>query len=734
MTAIAPSENGEAAARFRLVRELLTRPVAIGSLVIIAAFLLASVFAGVLAPHNPDSIDVLNRFSAPTSRHLLGTDYLGRDLLSRLLFGGRTAFLIAIPAAAAGFVPGVLIGAVGGYVGGAVDRVANVIVDTILSFPAVVLAIVVLTLISPSYQSMILIIAIAFVPGYARLARAQTLASQGDPVHQGRAFARRLGAAHHPQTRPPEYRAALLPDSHGDGHTRRRRGQVGTFVSRYRAPASHGGLGNHAEQRLHVRADFRLEPGLAAPRAGHDHGRLHLPGRDASRSHRPQDRRPAHPFANAAPGVVATLTVLAIDRLSVIYEANRERYRALRDVSAVIAPGEILGVVGESGCGKSTLALALLGLLPPNGWVESGSVSLGGRVITSLSPNDLRRVHGSEIAMIFQDPLTSMNPTFRVATQMVQVQQAHDLSGQSQASCSAPRSRRSRMSGSRCAASVRAPARVLGWPAPAHLSRGRSTSPPAVLVADEPLALDVTLRAQILELLRQLREQHGTTIVFISHDLGVVRQLSDRVLVMYAGRVVEEGPAKDVLSNPRHPYTQVLLQSIPSRAHRSTRLPVIPGEVPSLSALPVGCAFAPRCAIARDVCVQQEPELLDGVRCHARNPQFAAAWGASEGRPACTAGFSSPPLFRKQAGHPPTGRWSPLKRCRRPSGADGASGTMRDRSSGPSTGSTSRSNAGRSSASSASRDPGSRPSERRFSVWWLRRAGWSGSTVWISLI
>ncbi len=325
----------------------------------------------------------------------------------------------------------------------------------------------------------------------------------------------------------------------------------------------------------------------------------------------------SHPSGSAPP-------LLTVEGLEVVYHTRDRPLVALSDVSFELRPGEILGVVGESGCGKSTLAAALMRLLPPNGEATAGTIRLGEHDILSLGDEALRKLRGREMGLIFQDPLTSLNPTFPVRTQLIDAQKAHR-----------------RGPGGNDGELRRRAIELLeqtGIPDPAqriddypHQFSGGMRQrimiamalllEPAVLIADEATsALDVTLEAQILELLKRLRRERNTAIIFISHDLGVVSQICDRVVVMYAGRTVEEGEVVPLFERPLHPYTQALLAAVPSRKHRGERLATIPGRVPSLSDLPPGCKFADRCPHVQQVNRERDPRYvaIDGrrVRCN----------------------------------------------------------------------------------------------------------------------
>ena len=323
-------------------------------------------------------------------------------------------------------------------------------------------------------------------------------------------------------------------------------------------------------------------------------------------------------------------TILDVQDLAVEYVVEHGVYEAITDITFEVRAGEIVGIVGESGCGKSTLMASLLQLLPPNGRVSAGSVALGGRDITRCSPEAMRRIRGAELAMIFQDPLTSLNPVFRIGRLMLDAQLAH--AGGNGKTPSRGELRRRAIAALTEVGIADAEERLESYPH--QLSGGMRQRvmiatalllEPAVLVADEATsALDVTLEAQILELLQRLRETHGTAILFVSHDLGVVSQICDRIAVMYAGRIVEENDVVSIFERPQHPYTQALLKSVPSFKQRGKPLAGIPGRVPSLAALPHGCKFANRCPSARIACSAAEPPLLSReggrVRCAIYDP------------------------------------------------------------------------------------------------------------------
>lgn len=306
--------------------------------------------------------------------------------------------------------------------------------------------------------------------------------------------------------------------------------------------------------------------------------------------------------------VTTTEPVLSVRDLSVSFRSDTRTVHAVDHLSYDVAPGEVLAVVGESGCGKSVTAMAVMGLLPPTAHID-GSIRLGGAEIAGASEKELGRVRGKDIAMIFQEPMTSLNPVLTIGRQIGEVLRRHQGLSKKQA--------RPRVVELLDLVGIPAPAQRIDE-YPHQLSGGMRqrvmiaiavACDPSVLIADEPTtALDVTVQAGILEVLQSLSERLGTAIVLITHDLGVVADTADRVLVMYAGRPVEQAPVDELFAEPRHPYTRGLLGAVlRPGGEGKRRLPEIPGLVPSLDAQPDACTFAPRCAHADDQCTTRRP-------------------------------------------------------------------------------------------------------------------------------
>ncbi len=312
--------------------------------------------------------------------------------------------------------------------------------------------------------------------------------------------------------------------------------------------------------------------------------------------------------------------LLEVKGLHVHFENKKKRVPAIEDVGFVVKKGETLGIVGESGCGKSITSMSILNLLPPEAQIKEGEIIFNGSDLTKLSPKHITKIRGNEISMIFQEPMTSLNPVYTIGSQISEAIRQHQ-----------------RISKKEVKRKVIEMLTLVGIPAPEkrfneyphELSGGMRqrimiamalSSNPKLLIADEPTtALDVTIQAQILELMKDLKEEFNTSTIMISHDLGVIAEMADKVLVMYAGMVVEYGDVKSIFENPQHPYTKGLLNSLPKLGEKRDKLNTIEGTVPNLTEMPKGCKFWPRCPFAMDECKNSRPDLYESenhkVRC-----------------------------------------------------------------------------------------------------------------------
>ena len=303
--------------------------------------------------------------------------------------------------------------------------------------------------------------------------------------------------------------------------------------------------------------------------------------------------------------------LLEVQELRTWFHTRQGIAKAVDDVSFTLAQGEILGLAGESGSGKSVTGLSLLGLIDPPGRIESGRILYRGSDLRGLDAEALRQLRGDRIAMVFQDPMMTINPVLRIDTQMIEALQAHGPIGRAEA--------RARACEALSKVGIPAPEERLES-YPHQLSGGMRQrvaiaiallNRPDLVIADEPTtALDVTIQAQILYEVRTLCREAATALIWITHDLAVLAGLADRIAVMYAGRIVESGPVGEVLDRPLHPYTRGLIAAVPSRNRRGTRLAQIPGNAPRITELPSGCAFRPRCERASARCATEVPRTL----------------------------------------------------------------------------------------------------------------------------
>jgi peptide/nickel transport system ATP-binding protein/oligopeptide transport system ATP-binding protein len=306
------------------------------------------------------------------------------------------------------------------------------------------------------------------------------------------------------------------------------------------------------------------------------------------------------------------MSLLELRGLTTAFQTARGEISAIEDISFELNAGEILGIVGESGSGKSVTALTIMGLLPqPPARITAGSVRFAGEELTTVSPNRMEKIRGAGISMVFQEPMTSLNPVFTIGEQIMETVRAHE-----RMSASAQRERAIEMLDRVGIPS--ATERLNDYPH--QLSGGQRqrvmiamslACRPKLLIADEPTtALDVTIQAQVLDLLMDLRDEFGMSIIIITHNMGVIAEVADRVLVMYAGRIVEQSPAADLFDAPQHPYTKGLLACVPTLQQDRHRLIAIPGSLPEPARRPPGCRFAPRCTYRIEACRTAIPPLV----------------------------------------------------------------------------------------------------------------------------
>ena len=585
--------------------------------------LFVAVFAPILAPYDPYAtvrVTIEDIYRSPSVEHLLGTDDGGKDVFSSLLYGARVSLIVGFAAAAIALVIGGLVGIVAGYRGGWIGSLLMRITDFFLVIPDLALQIVLVAIIGPSLGTIILVIGALGWTTTARLVRSQTL-SVRERKYVMRA--RAIGA--------------------GDGHILRRHilpavlplmlanmVLVISLAILSESTLAFLGLGdptviswgqmlNYAFGRGAVSAGAwwaLLPPGFAIvwvvlgttllgtaledalnPRLKRHH--LETPGADVARD------RAVTPAPVALEG--ASAPILSVRDLTIEFDAPGGPLRAVDGVSFDLRRGETLGLVGESGCGKTTTVLGILRLLPPGGRVVGGQVWFDGEDLLGLDGRALRTFRWTRLSLVFQGAMNAMNPVRTIGDQIAEAIRLH-APGTSKSEADARVGELLERVGIGRQRAGDYPHTYSGGMRQRAMIALALACDPDVIVADEPTtALDVMIQAQILELLSGIARDLGMGIILVTHDLGVVAQTCDRVVVMYGGSVAEENDAASVFASPQHPYTQQLLQSFPDLAHPDRALRGIPGTPPRLDDMPRGCRFAPRCPHAFDRCRVERP-------------------------------------------------------------------------------------------------------------------------------
>ncbi len=329
--------------------------------------------------------------------------------------------------------------------------------------------------------------------------------------------------------------------------------------------------------------------------------------------------------------------LLEVRGLKTYFDTEDGIVKAINGVDFTIHPGEVMGLVGESGSGKSVTSLSIMRLLPSSGQIVEGKVILGGKELTALPEDQLVKMRGDEISMIFQQPASCLNPVFRIGDQIAETIMVHQDLNKRQAWQQAIEMLRKVGIPAPEKRATAFPHEISGGQAQRVMIAMALSCQPRLLIADEPTtALDVTIQAQIFDLMRQLRDETGTAILLITHDMGVIAEMCDTVAVMYAGQIVEYAKVETLFEQPLHPYTEGLLEAIPTLGEMKETLAVIPGSVPNLIHLPQGCKFAPRCPyVKEEICTVETPELREvapnhSARCYMRFPETAHHWAGVE--------------------------------------------------------------------------------------------------------
>ncbi len=608
--------------------------VALGWLVLLAVL---AIFASLVATHPPSVQDLSHPFAGPSGSHWLGTDDLGRDVFSRLVYGARVSLRVSFEVVGLALVVAIPIGLLSGYRGGQVDNVLMRVMDGGLSFPPLVLALAVVAVLGPGINNTALALAIVFMPSFARLVRGQALAVKEESfIEASRSLgtsplfilARRmfpnvvsavivqaslaLGGALLAEAALSFLGLGAQPPAPSWGSMLQEAYNTGLFTHSWSMVAPGAAIASAVLAFNTVGDGLTAALGVTRPsrRRRHGVGRL---GRGGPRlGLTTVERQPRKPGPQEALPLGSDPTAcLAVEDLTVKVAAGGDLVAVVEDVGFSVGEGEIVGLVGESGSGKSVTSLALMRLLASPPFVVSrGSVRLAGRDLLGLDFAAMRRVRGREMSMIFQDPMSSLNPARPIGVQLSESIRLHEKVGRDAARRRAVELLE-RVGIPDPAARARSfPHQLSGGMRQRVMIAMALACRPRLLIADEPTtALDVTVQAQILDLLRDLVRTDGLSIIFVTHDLGVVAELCDRVVVLYAGQIVEAAPTAELFSAPRHPYTEGLIAA--SRAASGRVVTPIAGQVPQVGHNPSGCRFHPRCPYAAAECSQAVPALSD---------------------------------------------------------------------------------------------------------------------------
>ena len=582
--------------------------------ILLLIILTLSILAPILPLKEPNITNTADRFMIPfEGGHILGTDHLGRDLLSRLLWGTQLSLAVGFAAAFIAATFGSILGAIAGFYGQKTDNIIMRFIDMLMAFPYILLALAIVAALGPGLFNALIAVALVNIPFFARNIRGVTVTLANKEFIE----AARLSGMSNLRILIVEIFPNLLPMIVIAMST-----TVGWMILET-AGLSFLGLGSQPPQ-----ADLGSMLGEARSALITNPHTSFVPGimifciviginlfgdgvRDAldPRLKKGSLIRPLPQtiYEGGDTQPTPSTKLLSVQNLSTQFHVNQDVYQSSNDVSFEIQEGECLGLIGESGSGKSVTALSVTSLVAsPPGVIKKGSVNYKNENLLALPYEKLRSIRGNKISYIFQDPLTTLHPLHTIGDQLLEALQAHDSKLSASESISKSKD---------LLKSVQIPNPDNVWDVyPHQLSGGMRQrvciamaliNNPELIIADEPTtALDVTVQAQILNILNSLRKERKLSILFISHDFGVISQLCDRVIVMYAGSIVEEGPVKNIMQQAAHPYTSELIKCVPQLGNMEHALHSIPGNPPSLNQLPEGCAFANRCQYKQDQCLK----------------------------------------------------------------------------------------------------------------------------------
>ena len=581
-------------------------------LIILSLILILAILTPWLPLNDPNVIDTSNRFKRPFSGDsILGTDHLGRDLLSRLLWGTRLSIAVGLCAAIIAAFIGSAIGVIAGFYGGHTDNIIMRGVDMLMAFPYILLALAIVAALGPGLMNALIAVAIVNIPFFARNIRGVTLGI----VHREFVDAARLSGMSNAkiiinEILPNVFPVIVVAMSTTVGWMILETAGLSFLGIGSQPPqADLGSMLGEARAAIITSPHTSVVPGvmiliivMAINLVGDGIRDVLDPRLKSGALSTP--RSATEVAKNKSDAGLKTQTLLSIDGLKTEFRIGNRILKAVNDVSLTVDKGQCVGIIGESGSGKSVTALSIMRLVSsPPGIITDGSIDFKGDDLLKLSSEDLRDFRGKKVSYVFQDPLSTLHPLYTVGQQLSEAIQSHNHVGKLEKHKKALELLQ--------AVRISNPEKRLNS-YPHELSGGMRqrigiamalANDPDIIIADEPTtALDVTVQAQILKLFQDLRREKGLALVFITHDFGVISQICDKVAVMYAGKIVEIGPAAEILKSPAHPYTSRLKSCVPALGQGKRNLIAIPGFPPMIDNMPSGCAFASRCEKVKQNC------------------------------------------------------------------------------------------------------------------------------------
>lgn len=626
---------------FTAVRAAFLRPSVILAAAWLLTVLITGLFASQLAPYDPYAQDLVSGFQGPSAAHWLGTDNLGRDMLSRLMHGGAPLLILALLSVVVAVVLGVGAGLQAGFRPGPMDSISSFVANVILAIPGFVI-LVALTVITGENQIPVMaVLGVLLSASIFRLVRATTQSTRAMPfvdaarvsgLTRGRVLLRHVL----PNIAGPllvqgfvSYSIALIISASlaflglGQSPLDPTWGQMIYNATQYLAgnPWMMVPVGvaliltivsvNFIGSALRDALPHAQRQPLLAPRARR---RSLLPAARAAVERWPAPAAAAKTRAPAAGGVATAdasdPALIELNDVTIAFPRGDRNVPVVDNLHLVIKRGAALALVGESGCGKTMTALSIMGLIPPPGRLIGGSIRVGDTTLSNLSDKQLEGVRGKRVAIIPQEPMAALDPSFTIGSQLRQALRLHRGLRRKEASGEAHALLQKMGIAAPEAVAKSYPHEISGGMAQRVLIALSLTGNPEVLIADEPTtALDVTIQAEILDILRDLQRELDMTVIIATHDLGVVADIATDVAVMYAGQIVETGRVDEVMAAPMHPYTKALMAAIPDSLERGTRLASLAGSVPLPHEWPASCRFASRCAFVVPACRERPVEL-----------------------------------------------------------------------------------------------------------------------------